>query len=94
MIKTYRNFFTRNITLVTFRLQVFHMLKHEGQGGETLLVDGFNAADNIKKRNREAFDVLTRFPIESEYIEEGIHFSSVEPVLKLHPITQNLFQIR
>lgn len=70
------------------------MLSHEGTGGETLLVDGFNAANKIKNKHPAAFDVLSNTPIEAEYIEPGIHFSSVDTVIKLHPVTKELFQIR
>lgn len=76
------------------RLQVFHMLSHEGTGGETLLVDGFNAANNVRIANPEAFDLLCNTPIEAEYIEPGIHFSTVDTVIKVHPVTKELFQIR
>lgn len=76
------------------RLQVFHMLEHKGTGGETLLVDGFNAANNLKQKNPEAFEALCRIPIEAEYIDKGAHYSNVYTVITLHPLTKELLQIR
>lgn len=77
-----------------FSLQIFHMLSHEGTGGETVLVDGFNIATQLKNINKTAFDVLVREPLESQYLEEGFNFSTIQPVINLHPVTKNLFQIR
>ncbi|XP_022909628.2 trimethyllysine dioxygenase, mitochondrial [Onthophagus taurus] len=75
-------------------LQVFHMLSHDGEGGETLLVDGFNAANNLKERHPKDYEILTTFPIESEYIEKNVHYTTIDTVLKQHPVTKKLSQIR
>jgi len=75
-------------------LQIFQMFSHIGTGGETLLIDGFNVANNLKNTHPDAFEILCNEPIESHYIEEGYHFSTIEPVIKLHPLTKELFQIR
>lgn len=71
------------------------MLQHKGTGGETVLVDGFKAAENLKREDPDAFEILTRNVIESEYIEtKTIHFAATNPVIKLHPVTKELFHIR
>lgn len=53
-------------------LQAFHMLSHkappgasanEGLGGQSLLVDGFQAALSLRKQNPEAFETLRSVPI-------------------------------
>lgn len=44
-------------------LQLFHLLKHTGEGGHTLLVDGFRAADHIRKHHPNAFETLTTVKI-------------------------------
>ncbi|GJQ76032.1 hypothetical protein Trydic_g18085 [Trypoxylus dichotomus] len=75
-------------------VMVFHMLERDGTGGKTLLVDGFNAANNLKNEDKNAFDILTTNAIESQYIGNNMHFTSVEPVIKLHPATKDLWQIR
>jgi trimethyllysine dioxygenase len=45
-------------------LQMFHLLSHtDGEGGKSLLVDGFNAAQHLKKHSRSAYEVLSKTPI-------------------------------
>ncbi|KAK8157117.1 hypothetical protein IWX90DRAFT_441694 [Phyllosticta citrichinensis] len=44
------------------RLQMFHLLSHEGgEGGASLLVDGFKVAMDLHKRNNAYYEVLSRF---------------------------------
>lgn len=75
-------------------LQVFHMLEFRGSGGTSLFVDGFRAAVNLREKSEESFSVLCNSPIESEYIDKGAHFIALDPVIRLHPVTKNLLQIR
>lgn len=75
-------------------LQVFHCVHHDGTGGETLLVDGFRAAHDLKQTHPNSYNRLATLSIESEYIEPGQHYLNVDPILKLHPITNQLQQIR
>ena len=45
-------------------LQAFHLLSHtEGEGGKSLLVDGFKAAAVLLKENRKAWETLRNYPI-------------------------------
>ena len=45
-------------------LQMFHLLSHtDGEGGKSLLVDGFNAARTLKARSKSAYDWLCKTPI-------------------------------
>jgi trimethyllysine dioxygenase len=45
-------------------LQMFHLLSHtHGEGGKSLLVDGFNAARTLKARSKSAYDWLCKTPI-------------------------------
>jgi len=46
------------------RLQMFHLLSHtEGTGGESLLVDGWKAADTLRAEDSESWRVLGKFPV-------------------------------
>ncbi|RDW60101.1 trimethyllysine dioxygenase [Coleophoma crateriformis] len=46
-------------------LQMFHLLSHtDGHGGASLLVDGFNAAEILRKEDPTAFEILTKVPIQ------------------------------
>lgn len=43
-------------------LQFLHCLVNEAVGGESILVDGFRLAEELRRRDASAFDVLTRVP--------------------------------
>jgi len=45
-------------------LQAFHLLSHtDGSGGESILVDGFQAAKELRYQSRRDFKVLSRVPV-------------------------------
>lgn len=79
-------------------IQVFHCLKHEGTGGKTLLVDGFYAAEKVRQRSPENFELLTRVPIKHEYIENTDkhqnHMRGIGPLLEVYPWNEELYIIR
>lgn len=50
-------------------IQVFHCLKSGKEGGETLLVDGFSAAEQLRNSYPKFFEILCRTPIEHHYLE-------------------------
>ncbi|XP_074655406.1 trimethyllysine dioxygenase, mitochondrial-like isoform X2 [Tubulanus polymorphus] len=80
----------------TTGIQVFHCLYHDGDGGESLLVDGHYCAEELRKTNPDAFNLLANTPVHHEYIDEGSrdHIFSLAPILDLHPFTKQLIQIR
>ncbi|XP_035033635.1 trimethyllysine dioxygenase, mitochondrial [Hippoglossus stenolepis] len=79
-------------------IQVFHCLKHEGTGGRTLLVDGFYAAEKLRQQSPENFELLSRVPIEHEYIENTDnhrnHMNGIGPVLNVYPWNDEVYLIR
>ncbi|CAL1573797.1 unnamed protein product [Knipowitschia caucasica] len=79
-------------------IQVFHCLKHDGTGGRTLLVDGFNAAEKLRQRSPDSFDLLTQVPIKHEYIENtGDHrnqMRGIGPLLEVYSWNKELYMIR
>ncbi|EYC13685.1 hypothetical protein Y032_0043g864 [Ancylostoma ceylanicum] len=52
-------------------IQVFHCLHPAVEGGDTVLVDGFNCARQLKEENPNAFEILSRRKIEHHYVEVG-----------------------
>lgn len=74
-------------------LQFFHIISHDGNGGETLLVDGFRCANNLRAKAPEAFDLLCKVPVPAEYIEKECHYFCTDSVLKLD-FSKELLQIR
>ncbi|MEQ2180839.1 hypothetical protein GOODEAATRI_005422, partial [Goodea atripinnis] len=87
---------TQRVSLI--RIQVFHCLRHEGTGGRTLLVDGFYAAEKLRQRSPEKFELLCRVPIRHEYIENTDnhrnHMMAVGPVLNVYSWNNELYMIR
>ncbi|XP_076033723.1 trimethyllysine hydroxylase [Oratosquilla oratoria] len=76
------------------RIQAFHCLQPSAEGGETLLVDGFNVANQFQHLHPNGYKFLSSKPIPSEYIEEGRHHLSLDYILKHDPVTQELTQFR
>ncbi|XP_023131204.1 trimethyllysine dioxygenase, mitochondrial [Amphiprion ocellaris] len=79
-------------------IQVFHCLKHEGSGGRTLLVDGFYAAEKLRQKSPENFELLATVPIRHEYIEETEghrnHITGIGPVLNVYPWNNEVYLMR
>ncbi|XP_055004275.1 trimethyllysine dioxygenase, mitochondrial [Boleophthalmus pectinirostris] len=79
-------------------IQVFHCLKHQGTGGRTLLVDGFNAAEKLRERSPDNFELLTQIPIKHDYVENtGEHrnyLRGIGPLLEVYPWNKELYMIR
>lgn len=80
------------------RLQLFHLLEHtEGEGGETLLVDGFFAAHCMLRENPQNIEALTdhAHPWHSSGNENvSIQPYTYFPVLERDPVNARLLRIR
>ncbi|CAD5214345.1 unnamed protein product [Bursaphelenchus xylophilus] len=50
-------------------IQVLHCLRQANEGGENIFVDGFAAAEQLKKERPDLFDVLATTPVEHHYLE-------------------------
>ncbi|XP_035693047.1 trimethyllysine dioxygenase, mitochondrial-like [Branchiostoma floridae] len=66
-------------------VQVFHKMEHVGEGGDTLLVDGFHAAERLRQEDPEGFAILSSVSVPHHYLEPTIHTTGVGPVLELEP---------
>ncbi|CAK5099039.1 unnamed protein product [Meloidogyne enterolobii] len=77
-------------------IQVFHCLKPALKGGQTILVDGFSAAEILKFENLNHFHILANFAVEHHYVDkDNLHARCVrEPVIKLFPRVEKVVQIR
>ncbi len=69
-------------------LQMFHLLSHtSGQGGASLLVDGFHCASILKKSDPKAYEILSKVPIQWHASgNEGIIITPARkfPVFNVH----------
>ncbi|KAF2687434.1 Trimethyllysine dioxygenase [Lentithecium fluviatile CBS 122367] len=79
-------------------LQAFHLLSHtEGSGGQSLLVDGFNAAEQLLKEDKGAYEVLASVNVQAHASgNEGISIMPYKgfPVLGHDEATGRLLQVR
>ncbi|KAI5858523.1 hypothetical protein BZA05DRAFT_381507 [Tricharina praecox] len=79
-------------------LQLFHLLEHsDGNGGQSLLVDGFRAAKLLRDQDPQAYKTLSNVRVPSH--ASGNADSSIQPyapfpVLNHHPVNGELIQIR
>lgn len=76
-------------------LQILYCLEHvEGSGGNTVLVDGFFGATELKALHPEDYELLTTCELEAEYLEEGSHHKYNAPVIRFDKATGQMEQIR
>ena len=50
-------------------LQMFHLIEFRGEGGQTLLVDAFRVAEEMRQHHRDDYDTLCRVPVPSQYLD-------------------------
>ena len=63
--------------------QMFHCLKFEGSGGESTLVDGFKVAEEIRRADPSAFEVLSSVNVPAQYLGDGVHLRAEHAVIGL-----------
>ncbi|RHZ45572.1 hypothetical protein Glove_669g14 [Diversispora epigaea] len=79
-------------------LQMFHLIEFEGEGGESLLADGFWMANQLKTKYPKAYQTLSTIPIPSH--SAGDSNVLIQPTPFAYPIfnhdslTNTLYQIR
>lgn len=75
-------------------LQMLHCVGHEGTGGMNLLVDGFFAAEKLKKDDKDSFDFLSSTILPFHYKAESLHLKAHGPIIELDPFSGDISQIR
>ena len=56
--------------------QMFHCLHFDGSGGESTLVDGFKVAEDIRRSDPLAFEVLASVRVPAHYSGDGVHLTA------------------
>ena len=64
-------------------LQMFNCLEFDGKGGESVQVDGFAIAAQIKRDDPAAYQTLTEVIVPGHYIEPGVHLRAERPTFRL-----------
>lgn len=66
------------------QLQLLHCLDSAAAGGESIVVDGFAAAERLRREAPEAFAVLTRTLVSFRYVEDGaVDLRNAAPLIEL-----------
>jgi [2-(trimethylamino)ethyl]phosphonate dioxygenase len=66
------------------QLQLLHCLEAAGEGGESVVVDGFAAADRLRREAPEAFAILARTAVPFRYVEQGaVDLRAAAPLIEL-----------
>lgn len=63
--------------------QMFVCEERTGKGGESVLVDGFAAAQELRLREPEAFAILSRVEVPAHYVEDGVELRASRPTIRL-----------
>ncbi|WP_425450316.1 2-trimethylaminoethylphosphonate dioxygenase [Virgifigura deserti] len=66
------------------QLQLLHCLQAAEEGGESVVVDGFFAAERLRREAPEAFNLLTRYAVPFRYVEKGaVDLRAAAPLIEL-----------
>lgn len=64
-------------------LQCFLCQEFEGKGGESVLVDGFALAEELRAEQPEVFQVLCEVSVPGRYLEPGVHLRTERPAIRV-----------
>ncbi len=64
-------------------VQLLHCLESEAPGGDTLLVDGFAAAEQLRKEAPDHFDLLTRVPASFRFADKDADLGTRVPLISV-----------
>jgi gamma-butyrobetaine dioxygenase len=62
-------------------LQLLHCLEAGAPGGDTQLVDGFRAAEELRRRHREDFATLARLPLPFRFADAATDLLAATPII-------------
>ncbi len=64
-------------------IQFLHCRVFEADGGESLLIDGFSAAEELKRRHPEDFELLITLPVGYRYQDQETDIQFKAPMIRL-----------
>lgn len=64
-------------------IQMLHCLKNGVTGGESVFVDGFRIAEDLRAKDAAAFDLLSSQPIEFRFHDETCDIRTSAPIIEL-----------
>jgi len=63
--------------------QALHVLSASPDGGDSLFADGLALAEHLRRSDADAFDVLTRTPVNFHYRSSDADLFSVKPMIEI-----------
>ena len=67
-------------------IQILYCLENSASGGDSTVVDGFNAAIRLKDENPDYFNLLSKYCARFEYSgDKGVYLQSRRPMIELSP---------
>lgn len=75
-------------------LQILHCIDYKAKGGLSLLVDGFNVLENLKRNYPDTYERLKKYQIPAENKDKVCHHTHCGPVIIEDPVDGKLQQIR
>ena len=67
-------------------LQLLHCVRNTVEGGGSVLIDGFKAAERLQSEDRRGFELLAARPARFEYAgAESVRLNAKRPVIELGP---------
>ena len=73
-------------------LQLLLCCKYKAKGGESIMVDGFSIANELKKKHKNIYKILCDVEVKGSYIGDGVELEAKRPILKLDS-NKNLVQV-
>ena len=64
-------------------IQLLHCLVSSGVGGDTVLVDGFKAAEELRLRHPEMFEELLMWPVRFSWGDDATQLSAEAPMIRV-----------
>ena len=64
-------------------LQLLLCCDYQANGGESIMVDGFNIGETMKKNNKHLFDILSKIDVPGKYVGDGVILEAKRPIFKL-----------
>ncbi|KAF3919849.1 hypothetical protein ABW20_dc0110665 [Dactylellina cionopaga] len=70
-------------------LQFLHCVENSVTGGESYFVDAFRSASMLRQFAPSVFDVLTKFPVNFHYHNDGKHYRFSRPIIAMKQGNEN-----
>jgi alpha-ketoglutarate-dependent taurine dioxygenase len=66
-------------------IQLLHFVVNETNGGESTVTDGWKVAEDLRRRDRVAFEVLARVPVGFQLFSSTEDTAATAPLIQLDP---------